>query len=308
MLRYILSRVLLIIPTLVVVILLIFFILNIVPGDPGRIILGQDADQAAVDALNHQLGLDRPLMARFGTYLLGVARLDFGESYRSGRPVFEEILAKFPTTLALALLAIVTMSILGLPLGILSAVRQYSILDYSLTVGSLLLASMPGFFLALMLILVFSLKLGLLPSMGSGSLLHYVLPVFTLALPNAAYLARIMRTSMLETLRQDYIRTAKAKGADQGRVITRHALKPALMPLITVLGMNFAWLLGGALITEMIYGLPGIGSIIVKAVRMQDVPVIMAVAVFLAVLYKLIMLAVDIIQAVVDPRLKVRLR
>jgi len=308
MLRYILSRVLLIIPTLVVVILLIFFILNIVPGDPGRIILGQDADQAAVDALNHQLGLDRPLMARFGTYLLGVTRLDFGESYRSGRPVFEEILAKFPTTLALALLAIVTMSILGLPLGILSAVRQYSILDYSLTVGSLLLASMPGFFLALMLILVFSLKLGLLPSMGSGSLLHYVLPVFTLALPNAAYLARIMRTSMLETLRQDYIRTAKAKGADQGRVITRHALKPALMPLITVLGMNFAWLLGGALITEMIYGLPGIGSIIVKAVRMQDVPVIMAVAVFLAVLYKLIMLAVDIIQAVVDPRLKARLR
>jgi len=308
MLRYILSRVLLIIPTLVVVILLIFFILNIVPGDPGRIILGQDADQAAVDALNHQLGLDRPLMARFGTYLLGVARLDFGESYRSGRPVFEEILAKFPTTLALALLAIVTMSILGLPLGILSAVRQYSILDYSLTVGSLLLASMPGFFLALMLILVFSLKLGLLPSMGSSSLLHYVLPVFTLALPNAAYLARIMRTSMLETLRQDYIRTAKAKGADQGRVITRHALKPALMPLITVLGMNFAWLLGGALITEMIYGLPGIGSIIVKAVRMQDVPVIMAVAVFLAVLYKLIMLAVDIIQAVVDPRLKARLR
>ena len=308
MLRYILSRILLIIPTLVVVIFLIFFILNIVPSDPGRIILGRDADQAAVDALNHQLGLDRPLMARFGTYLLGVARLDFGESYRSGRPVFEEILAKFPTTLALALLAIVTMSILGLPLGILSAVRQYSILDYSLTVGSLLLASMPGFFLALILILVFSLKLGLLPSMGSGSLVHYVLPVFTLALPNAAYLARIMRTSMLETLRQDYIRTAKAKGAVQNRVITRHALKPALMPLITVLGMNFAWLLGGALITEMIYGLPGIGSIIVKAVRMQDVPVIMAVAVFLAVLYKLIMLAVDIIQAVVDPRLKARLR
>jgi len=307
MLRYILGRVLLIIPTLVVVIFLIFFILNIVPGDPGRIILGQDADQAAVDALNHQLGLDRPLMERFGRYLLGVIRMDFGESYRSGRPVFEEILAKFPTTLVLALLAIVTMSILGLPLGIISAVRQYSILDYSLTVVSLLLASMPGFFLALMLILVLALKLGLLPSMGTGSPLHYVLPVLTLALPNAAYLARIMRTSMLETMRQEYIRTAKAKGADKSRVVTHHALKPALMPLITVLGMNFAWLLGGALITEMIYGLPGIGSIIVKAVRMKDVPVIMAVAVFLAVLYKLIMLAVDIIQAVVDPRLKARL-
>ena len=308
MLRYILNRILLIIPTLIVVIFLIFFILNIVPGDPARIILGQDASAEAVAELNHELGMDRPMLERFFRYLLDAVRLDFGESYRSREPVFDEILAKFPTTLMLSLLAIVGMSAIGIPLGIISAVKQYSVLDYSLTVSSLILASMPGFFLALMLILIFSLKLGLLPSMGADTARHYVLPVLALSLTNAAYLARLTRTSMLETMRQDYIRTARAKGAGKRRVITHHALKPALIPIITVLGMNFAWLLGGALITEMIFGLPGIGNIIIRAVQMKDVPVIMATAIFLAVLYKLIMLAVDIIQAVVDPRLQLRLR
>lgn len=308
MLRYVVNRVLLIIPTIIVVIFLIFFILNIVPGNPGRTILGQDATEEAVAALNHELGMDRPMLERFGRYLLDVVRLDFGNSYRSREPVFDDILQKFPTTLLLSLLAIVGMSVIGIPLGILSAVRQYSILDYSLTVSSLLLASMPGFLLALILILIFSLKLGLLPSMGADTARHFILPVLTLSLINAAPLARLTRTSMLETMRQDYIRTARAKGAGQKRIITRHALKPALIPIITVLGMNFAWLLGGALITEMIFGLPGIGNIIIRAVQMKDVPVIMATAVFLAVLYKLIMLAVDIIQAVVDPRLQLRLR
>ncbi|GED70050.1 peptide ABC transporter permease [Brevibacillus reuszeri] len=307
MLRYTIGRILHIIPTLIVVIFIIFFILNVVPGNPGRVILGKDADAKAVAELNHELGMDRPMLERFGTYLLDVSKLDFGDSYRSGRPVFEEIFAKFSTTLTLALLAVVAMSIIGIPLGIVSAVKQYSVLDYSLTVTALLLASVPGFFLALVLILIFSLGLGILPSMGAGSPLHYVLPVITLALPNAAFLARLIRTSMLETMRQDYIRTAKAKGAGKLRVIMRHALKPALMPIITVLGMTFAWLLGGALIIEIIYGLPGIGNIIIKAVHMKDTPVIMAVTIFLAVLYKLIMLAVDIIQVVVDPRLKNRL-
>lgn len=308
MLRYVVNRILLIIPTIIVVIFLIFFILNIVPGNPGRTILGQDATEEAVAALNHELGMDRPMLERFGRYLLDVVRLDFGESYRSREPVFDDILQKFPTTLLLSLLAIVGMSVIGIPLGIVSAVKQYSILDYSLTVSSLLLASMPGFLLALILILIFSLKLGILPSMGADTARHFVLPVLTLSLINAAPLARLTRTSMLETMRQDYIRTARAKGAGQKRIITHHALKPALIPIITVLGMNFAWLLGGALITEMIFGLPGIGNIIIRAVQMKDVPVIMATAVFLAVLYKLIMLAVDIIQAVVDPRLQLRLR
>lgn len=308
MLRYILGRVLLIIPTLILVIFIIFSILNITPGDPARIMLGVDARPEAVEELNRQLGTDRPMLERFGHYLWGVFQFDFGTSYRSKEPVFDDILAKFPTTLKLAVSSVIISALIGIPLGIISAVRQYSILDYGLTVSSLFLASMPGFFLALVLILIFSLWLGLLPSNGIGSIRHYILPAFTLSLPTAAFLARLTRTSMLETMRQDYIRTAKAKGADKMRVITRHALRPALMPIITVLGMNFAWLLGGALIIEIVFGLPGIGNIIIKAVQMKDAPVIMAVAIFLAVLYKLIMLFVDIIQAVADPRLKSQFR
>lgn len=306
MLRYIIGRLLLIIPTLILVIFIIFSILNITPGDPARIMLGMDAPAEAVEELNHQLGLDRPMIERFVKYIAGVIHFDFGTSYRTGAPVFNDIFAKFPTTLKLAVCSVIVSALLGIPLGIISAVRQYSLLDYSLTVISLFLASMPGFFLALILILIFALWLGLLPSNGIGTMRHYILPVFTLALPTAALLARMTRTSMLETMRQDYIRTAKAKGASKMRVIVRHALKPSLLPIIVVLGMNFAYLLGGALIIEIVFGLPGIGNIIINAVQMKDTPVIMAVAVFMAVLYKLIMLVVDIIQVIIDPRLKSR--
>ena len=306
MLRYIIGRLLLIIPTLILVIFIIFSILNITPGDPARIMLGMDAPAEAVEELNHQLGLDRPMIERFVKYIAGVIHFDFGTSYRTGAPVFNDIFAKFPTTLKLAVCSVIVSALLGIPLGIISAVRQYSLLDYSLTVISLFLASMPGFFLALILILIFALWLGLLPSNGIGTMRHYILPVFTLALPTAALLARMTRTSMLETMRQDYIRTAKAKGASKMRVIVRHALKPSLLPIIVVFGMNFAYLLGGALIIEIVFGLPGIGNIIINAVQMKDTPVIMAVAVFMAVLYKLIMLVVDIIQVIIDPRLKSR--
>ena len=210
MLRYILNRILLIIPTLIVVIFLIFFILNIVPGDPARIILGQDASAEAVAELNHELGMDRPMLERFFRYLLDAVRLDFGESYRSREPVFDEILAKFPTTLMLSLLAIVGMSVIGIPLGIISAVKQYSVLDYSLTVSSLILASMPGFFLALMLILIFSLKLGLLPSMGADTARHYVLPVLALSLTYIAPLRIIwsLVTVTTSSLLIDFVKSA----------------------------------------------------------------------------------------------------
>lgn len=308
MLRYITKRVLLIIPTLLVVIFIIFAILNITPGDPGRIILGVDASQEAVDDLNRELGVDRPMLERFGRYILDALRLDFGESYRSREPVFNEILRKFPTTLKLAVASLVVMTLVGIPLGIISAVRQYSVLDYSLTVSSLILASMPSFFLALLLIMLFSVVLGILPSSGIGTPAHYVLPVITLALPSAAFLARMTRTSMLETMRQDYIRTARAKGASKERVITRHALKAALLPVLPVLGMNFAATLGGALITEVVFGLPGIGSIIQTATQMKDTPVILACALLLAVIFKVTMLFVDVLQALIDPRLKAQFR
>lgn len=308
MLRYIIKRILLIIPTLFVVIFVIFFILNITPGDPGRIILGNDASQEAVDDLNHELGADRPMLERFARYIADALRFDFGESYRSGKPVYEDILSKFPTTLKLAVLSVIATALIGIPLGIVCAVRQYSALDYTLTVTFLILASVPGFVLALMLILLFSLQLGLLPSSGIGTPAHYILPVVTLALPSAALLARMTRTSMLETLRQDYIRTARAKGANQHRIIVHHALKAALMPVIPILGMNFAGLLGGALITEVVFGLPGVGNVILTAAQMKDAPVILAAAILLAVIFKLIMLFVDILQAFIDPRLKAQFR
>lgn len=307
MLKYIAKRLLLIIPTLFVVIFIIFFILNITPSDPGRIILGIHATQEEVDALNSALGADLPFLERFFNYLIDVVKLDFGTSYRTGKPVFDEIFQKFPTTLLLSSLSITVAALIGIPIGVLSATRKGTILDYSITSFALFMAAVPPFFLGLVLILIFSLWMGLLPSSGIGSPAHYILPVFTLALPTAALLMRMTRASMLETMRQDYIRTAKAKGANQTRVIFHHALKPALLPSVTILGIRFAGMLAGALVIEMVFGLPGIGSVLLSAVNTKDAPVILAVVIVAVLIYKLIMLLVDIAMIYLNPRLKAQL-
>ncbi len=306
--RYVARRLLLIVPTLLFVIFIVFIVLNITPGDPAAIILGREATPAARAQLSHELGLDKPVLLRYVLYVRDAFRLDFGKSYRSGQPVFKEILAKFPTTLQLALLSSLLAALIGIPLGILSAVRQYSFLDVSLTVSALFLASIPSFWLGIMLILVFSLGLKLLPSSGVGTLKHFIMPVLTLALPSAAYLSRMTRTMMLETMRMDYIRTARAKGATNARIIWRHALQNALMPVITIIGMTFAGLLGGAMITEIVFGLPGIGNTIVMAIKTKDYPIVMASTLFLATLFMLIMLAVDLIYAFIDPRIKAQFK
>ncbi len=308
MYKYIIRRILFIIPILLFVIFIVFFILNITPGDPATIILGTDAPEEAREQLRAELGLDKPLLQRYVLYILNAVQLDFGESYRSGAPVFENILPKFPTTLYLAMSSVIVATILGIPLGILSAIRQYSVLDISLTVSSLILASIPGFWFGMILILVFSLGLQLLPSSGIGSWKHFVMPVMTIALPTAAYLARMTRTTMLETMRQDYIRTAKAKGAGKQRIIWRHALKNALMPVVTVIGMSFAGLLGGAMVTEIVFGLPGIGFTIVMAIKMKDIPIVMGSTIFIATMFMVIMLIVDLIYAYLDPRIKAQFK
>ncbi|MBQ7283347.1 MAG: ABC transporter permease, partial [Oscillospiraceae bacterium] len=238
----------------------------------------------------------------------GVLQLDFGESYRSGKPVFDVLLPKFPTTLKLAILSVIATALLGIPLGIISAVRQYSKLDIGLTVSSLVLASVPGFWLSLMMILFFSVLLGILPSTGYTTWQHYVMPVLSISVPAAAYQARITRNQMLETMRQDYIRTAKAKGADKQRIIWKHALKNTLMPVVTTLGMRFATMLGGSMITELIYGLPGIGNEILNAITMKDTPVILGSTIFLGALFMIIMLMVDIIYAYIDPRTRAQFK
>ena len=301
--RYIAKRLLILIPTVLFVTFLIFFIIHMMPSSPGRIILGMYATDEEVEALNESMGYNDPLLVQFVHYVGGALHGDFGESYQSGRPVFEVLLPRFPTTLALAALSMLVACVLGIPLGVLSAVKQHSLADTATTVSSLLFASIPSFFLGILLMLLFSAKLQLLPSNGVGSPQHFVLPVLTLALPVAAYLSRLTRTTMLDVLGQDYIVTALAKGCPRGRVIFFHALRNALMPVVTQVGVSFAVLLGGSIIVEQVFGMPGFGSTILTAIQYKDSPLIIGAIVFLSVLFVLIMLAVDLIYAVLDPRI-----
>lgn len=304
MAKYIIKRLLVVIPTLLFIVFVVFFILNITPGDPGRIMLGPTATQEQVDMLNESLGVNRPLLVRYGEYIWDALHGDFGVSYTFNVPVTSVLMPKFPTTLKLAILSVAFSALLGIPLGILSAVKKHSFLDHMLTVIALFLASVPGFWLGLMLMLFLSLQLGLLPSSGVGTWQHFVMPVMTLALPSAAFISRLTRTTMLDSMSQDYIRTAKGKGARDVRVIFGHALRNALIPVITQLGMNFAGLLGGAMITEIVFGLPGFGNAIVAAIKAKDVPLVMFSVIFLSTTFMLIMLVVDLIYAFVDPRIK----
>lgn len=304
MYKYVVKRLLILIPVVLGVTFLVFTIMAFTPGDPGRTILGQNASQEAVDMLNDELGLNRPFMVRYVDYIVDALQGDFGNSYRTDQPVFNEIFGRLPTTSLLAMLAIITSVILGIPLGILSAVKQYSLTDYISTVTAMLMASVPGFWLGLMMIILFSQKLGWLPPYGVGSLAHFVMPTIMLAIPNAAQIIRLTRTTMLETIRADYIRTARAKGASEKTIIWKHALKNALLPVITVVGINFGGLLGGTIIAESVFSIPGLGQLVLNSIRMQDIPQVMATVIFLAVLFSIIMMLVDIIYAYIDPRLR----
>lgn len=307
MYKYVIKRLLFTIPVLFGAIFLVFSIMYLTPGDPGTLILGITAKQADIDALNHELGVDQPFFTQFFNYIKDmVVSFDFGESYRTRQPVFDEILARFPTTFWLALLSMIFSSIIGIILGIISAVKQYSVLDNVCTTVAMLLSAIPGFWLGLMLMLVFSLELGLLPSNGIDTWAGYVLPVATLTLTSAASQMRLTRSSMLETIRSDYIRTARSKGAPEKVVIYKHALKNALLPVITSMGMTFGAGLGGAVIVETVFGMPGVGMLIVNSIRQKDTPTVMAATLFLAFLFCLVMLIVDILYAYIDPRIKAR--
>jgi peptide/nickel transport system permease protein len=266
--------------------------------------LGQTASEAAVEQLNEQLGYNNPFPVRFGSYIINILRGDFGASYRTGRPVFEDVFNRFPVTLRLSVLAILITVAVGLPVGIYSAVKQYSALDYTFTITAMFFSAFPVFWFGLMMILFFSLKLGWLPSNGADTWKHYILPVITLSLPYLAIILRMTRSTVLETIRQDYIRTARAKGVPESRVIMRHALKNALLPIITLIGMTFGLLLGGAVLTESVFSIPGLGTLIVNAIRMKDIPQVMAAVIFLSTMFCAIMLLVDILYALVDPRIK----
>ncbi len=304
--KYVAQRLLQMIPVTFLVIFIVFAIMDATPGDPVRIILGNDPPAQAVEDLTKELGLDKPFLVRFFNYIGDALHMDFGLSYRTRQPVFDGIWPKFPTTLLLAFLTVTVSTLIGVLTGIVSAVKEYSAVDITLTFTSLIFASVPGFWLCLMLIILFSLKLHWLPSSGVGSIKHFILPVLASAIPSSAYLARITRTQMLEVMRQEYIRTARAKGADNKRVIFKHALKNALLPIITITGTSFATALGGSMITERIFGLPGIGNYILTSVQAKDVPVVMGSTIFLSVIFMVMMLLVDLAYAWINPTLRSR--
>lgn len=305
--KYIVKRLLYMIPVLLGVSFLVFTILSLTPGDPGSIILGITAKKEDIAALNAEFGYDQPFLIRFFNYIGDIVfHFDLGTSYATRQPVMDSILARFPNTFLLAVLSMCLSSVIGMAMGIYSAVRQYSVMDHVCVVSALVFASMPSFWLGLMLLIVFSLKLGWLPSFGASSLRHFILPTLTIALPSAAGTLRLTRSTMLETIRQEYIRTAKAKGASNRRVIWKHALRNALLPVITSLGGGFGASLGGAIIAETVFAMPGMGTLMTTAIRQKDVPMVMGATLFLAVLFSFIILIVDILYAFIDPRIKAK--
>ena len=304
MLKYTLKRLLFMIPSILIITFLTFFIMSKSAGSPGSVALGMQASKEDIAAYNHAIGYDRPLLVRYGDYMLGAVQGDLGESYKAQLPVSKVLLPKFPITCKLAILAVLLSALIGIPIGVLAAVRKGSIADTGVTVVSLVLASMPGFWLALLMLLLFSLKLGLLPTFGLGTWKNYVMPLTTLSLPSAAYVARMVRITMINELSSDYVRTARAKGAGPARIVFLHVLRNALVPVITTLGMNFAGLLGGAVIVEQVFGLPGVGQEILNAINAKDSPIVLGSTIILSLLYMVIMLVMDLINALLNPKIR----
>ena len=302
--RYIIKRLLMMIPVIIGISFIIFAIMSMTPGTPGDVILGPMASAEDIEQMNTDLGFYDPFLVRYGNYMKGILHGDFGNSYRTGLPVIQEILTRFPTTLKLALYSTILAVCIGIPLGILSAVKQYSAIDNTSTLFALAFMSMPQFWLGLLLILLFALKLDLLPTFGSDSFVNFILPAFTTCAALLATLIRMTRSAMLEVIRQDYVRTAYSKGADKKRVIFLHCLKNALIPVITVIGANFGGMLGGSIIVESVFGMQGVGSLTVTGIRAKDVPIVMGSVLLLAILFSLINLIVDVAYAYVDPRIK----
>lgn len=304
LIKYILKRILLMIPVLFGVIVVIFTINYLSPSDPLISLLGADATEAQRIAKAAELGLDQPYIVQLLQYIKGVLHLDLGTSYTTYTPVLESILERFPTTFKLSILAVGLASVVGIPLGVVAATHQNSVFDYISSIAALIGASMPGFWLGLMLIIGFSLNLGWFPASGLGTVKHWVLPVIAAGVFPIATIMRTTRSSMLEVIRQDYIRTARSKGISEKKVITRHALKNALIPVITVVGMQLAFTMGGVIVLEAVFTIPGLGSLLKTAIGYNDYPVIQGCVLFIAFVMCIMNLLVDVLYAFIDPRLK----
>jgi peptide/nickel transport system permease protein len=302
--KYIVKRILISIPVLLGITFVVFFLLNVVPGDPVAILMKEKASAEVIARVRAQMHLDDPWLVRYLRFLWGVLHGDFGVSYKLQRPVTDLILQAFPKTLVLALSAAIFSWIVGIPAGILSAVRQYSLPDYFFMGFSLTGVSMPIFWSALLFQYVFALKLGWLPVAGFYGWKYVILPAVVLGWSSAGLIARLTRSSLLDVMKKDYIRTARAKGVRELPVITGHALKNALLPVVTVMAIQVASLLSGAVITESVFGIPGLGRVAVDAIKNRDMPLLQGAVLFATVLVILGNLVADILYSFLDPRIR----
>ena len=305
MVKYILKRLLYLIPVSLLVSLFVFWLLYVTPGDPARNVLGPSATEQQVKDLRAELGLDDPFFVQYGRYLKNmVLKGDLGRSYITRVPVVKEIQSRAGATIRLAFLAITFAVILGIPIGIISAVKQYSIFDNITMIFALIGISMPVFWLGLLLIMLFSVRLGWVPASGFDSPRQWILPAVALGAQSVSVITRQTRSSMLEVIRQDYIRTAKAKGQEDKVIRKKHALANALIPITTVIGTQFGQLMGGALMTEVIFSIPGIGRLMVDSINKRDMPMVMGCVLFVAITFAFVNLIVDILYTFIDPRVK----
>jgi len=305
--RYVLRRLLQMIPVILGVTILVFTILYFIPGDPVRLLLGAEPTPAQVLAKRQEMGLNDPYLVRLGRYVGGIVlHFDFGKSWIYNTPVTSELLHRFPRTLTIAVICMLMQIIIGTPLGIIAAVNRNGWGDRLSMFIAMFGISMPNFWLALMLILFFSVKLGWLPPYGIGGLKYYILPCIANAFPGIATQARQTRSSLLEVIRSDYITTARAKGMSEMRILLRHALPNALLPVITIIGNGMGMLLAGTVVIEMIFAIPGVGWYLVGGIGNRDINVVQSSVIFLAIAFTLIMLLVDLAYAFIDPRVKAR--
>jgi peptide/nickel transport system permease protein len=304
MLAFIIRRLLMTLPVVWIVVTLVFSLIHIVPGDPVALMLGEGASIAEVDGLRHELGLDRPFLEQYRTYLVGLIRGDLGISFRNQETVTSAIIQRYPATIELAVASMLFSVIVSVPFGVMSALRRGRFADRAIGFVSLFGLSLPNFVLGPLLILFFSIGLGLLPVSGREGFSHLVLPAVTLGVGFAAVMTRMVRGSLLEEIRQDYVRTARAKGLTELAIVFGHALRNGLIPLITLLGLNAGALLAGAFVTEPIFSWPGLGRLTIQAINARDYPLVQGCILTIAVTYILINLVTDVLYSAVDPRIR----
>lgn len=304
MTRFVGLRFLLALPALWLIVTMVFLLAHIVPGDPVQQMLGEGARAEDLQQLRHALGLDQPLAVQYGRYLSGVVHGNLGESFRFQQPVLRVVASHYPATLELAIVALFVCAAIGIPAGMLAAQRRGRATDHAIGIFTLFGLSVPNFALGPVLILVFSVLLGWLPVSGRGGISHLILPAVTLGAALAAILTRMVRTSVIEELSSDYVRTARAKGISESAVLFRHAFRNALIPILTILGLQFGTLLAGTIVTESIFSWPGVGRLAVQAIQARDYPLLQGCILLVAVSYVAVNLLTDLVYALVDPRVR----